>query len=154
MERIVNEIEKIYSMVLLIGFIAMMLVIGGNVLLRYVFSYSITWSNSFGRYAYIYIVFMGTAIGYKQDSHAVVGIVYDNVPRLGKILFDVFHYIVMILYSLFLIFRGTQYAISMWPTIDPILSLSMGVVYLAVPISAVALLLFTLAKLINRFRKG
>lgn len=154
MDRIVNEIEKLYSLVLLIGFIAMMLVIGGNVLLRYMFSYSITWSNSFGRYAYIYIVFMGTAVGYKQDGHAVVGIVYDAVPAAGKVIFDVFHYILMILYSLFLILRGTQYAISMWPTIDPILHLSLGIVYLAVPISAFALLLFSLSRLINRFKKG
>jgi TRAP-type C4-dicarboxylate transport system permease small subunit len=153
MDRICNGLEKIFNVVLFFMLAVTVLVLGANIAGRYLFEYSIVWSNNLARYAYIYIVLLGTAISYKLDLHAVITIAHDAVPGKMKIVFDVLHYAAMMFLSVVLIVPGTKHVILMWPVEDPMLSFSLGVIYLSVPISAIAILLFVVSRVISLLRK-
>ncbi len=139
----------VFLAVLLLG---MGLILGANIALRFLFEYPISWSNVITRYAYIYIVLLGTAISYIEGSHAQIDFVYNRTFKRSRTFFDLFHYLAMLFLCVFLIIFGIKHVITMWPVHSPVLNfLSMGVVYLSIPISAAVMLIFLVKKVIGLF---
>lgn len=133
---------------LFVVLLGMGLVLGANIVLRFVFENPIAWSNVVTRYAYIYIVLLGTAVSYIEGSHAQIDFVYNGVSSRTRAVFDLFHYLAMLLLCCILIFYGTKHVITMWPVHSPVVkSLSVGVVYLSVPVSGVLMLIFLVKKI-------
>ena len=135
--------------------LGMGLVLGANIVMRFVFENPIAWSNVVTRYAYIYIVLLGTAISYIEGSHAQIDFVYDSFSRRARAVFDLFHYLAMLLLCGILIFFGAKHVITMWPVHSPVVkSLSVGVVYLSVPASGILMVIFLLKKIFElKFRR-
>jgi TRAP-type C4-dicarboxylate transport system permease small subunit len=134
--------------------LGMGLVLGANIVLRYVFESPIAWSNVVTRYAYIYIVLLGTAVSYIEGSHAQIDFVYESVSKRTRAFFDLFHYLAMLFMCGLLIVYGIKHVATMWPVHSPAVSfLSMGVVYLSVPLSAALMVIFLLKKILElKFR--
>ncbi len=148
-DAILQVITASTNLFLLIVMVGLSLILGANIALRYLFGEPIRWSNVVSRYAYIYIVLLGTAISYIEGSHAMIDFVYDAVPRKGKAIFDFLHYIIMIFLCILLIVIGMKHVINMWHVNSPVLtSFPMGIVYLSVPICAVIMLVFLVKKII------
>ena len=123
--------------------VAMALVLGANIALRFLFNSPITWSNVVTRYAYIYIVLLGTAISYIEGSHAQIDVIHQMAPPWLKAVFDLCHFVIMMFLCGVLIYFGTIHTINMWAVHSPVVTwLPIGLVYLSVPVSAVVMLLF------------
>jgi TRAP-type C4-dicarboxylate transport system permease small subunit len=50
----------------------MLLTVIGAVVLRYVFGFSFRWTDELARYLFIYIVFLGIPIAYRENIHAAI----------------------------------------------------------------------------------
>jgi len=134
--------------VLFIIMVGMALVLGANISMRFLFDSPISWSNAITRYAYIYIVLLGTAISYIEGSHAQIDAVYALASPRMKAIFDLCHYLVMMFLCAILIIYGIKHAITMWGVHSPVVtSMSIGIVYLSVPISAAVIFIFLIKKL-------
>lgn len=154
LEAFLNKLTGSVNVVLGLLLLAMGLILGANIVLRYVFESPISWSNVITRYAYIYIVLLGTAISYIEGSHAQIDFVYEKVSHRMKAVFDLCHYLIMLFLCTILIIYGIKHVITMWPVHSPVVKIvSMGAVYLSIPISAVIMLVFLIKKILNlRFR--
>ena len=129
---------------------AMGLILGVNIVMRFLFDNPIAWSNVVTRYAYIYIVLLGTAISYIEDSHAQIDFVYAAVPKKVQGVFDTIHYLCMMFLCGILVIFGTKHVITMWPVHSPVVKgLSIGVLYLSVPVSAAVTLFFLIIKMLE-----
>jgi len=145
---VLDKLCALTNHALFIILLGMGLVLGANIVLRFVFENPISWSNVVTRYAYIYIVLLGTAVSYIEGSHAQIEFVYDSVPRPIRSVFDLIHYLGMMLLCIILIVHGSKHVITMWPVHSPVVkTLSMGAVYLSVPISAVLMVIFLVKKI-------
>jgi len=153
LDKLNNAIEKVFNVIIFVELAGTMLVLGANVATRYLFNYSIVWSNNLSRYAYIFIVLLGTAVSYKLGLHAVISVAHNAVPKPVKKIFDIVHYAVMIFLSVILIVPGIQHVINMWPVNDPMLNFSVGIIYIGVPLSALAILLFVVSQLVGLIQK-
>lgn len=149
MERVCNAIERIFSGLIFVQLAVTALVLGANITGRYLFDYSIIWSNNMARYMYIYIVLVGTAVSYKLDLHAVITVAHDAVPDKIKKIFDAVHYAAMVFLSTVLIIPGIYHVTTMWPVTDPIMPFSMGIIYISVPLSAFGLLMFVISRILR-----
>lgn len=148
-DSILEKIRTVNNVILFIFMVGMALVLGANISLRFLFNQPLSWSNTISRYAYIYIVLLGTAVSYMEGSHAKIEFIYDAVPKRFKIVFDFFHYIVMMFLSLVLIIVGIKHTITMWHVSPPVVPwLSVGIVYLSVPICAIAIFVFLIQKML------
>ena len=128
--------------------LGMGLVLGINIVLRFVFESPISWANVVTRYAYIYVVLLGTAVSYIEGSHAQIDFIYDSVPRSVQGIFDLIHVLSMIFLCILLLVYGTKHVMTMWPVHSPVVPwLSVGVVYLSVPLAAILMILFLVRKL-------
>jgi TRAP-type C4-dicarboxylate transport system permease small subunit len=154
LDTLVKKITAGINAALFVILLAMGLILGVNIVLRYFFESPIAWSNVITRYAYIYIVLLGTAISYIEGGHAQIDFVYNSVSKRKKVVFDLLHYLSMLFLCIVLIFFGTKHVITMWPVHSPVVrSLSMGAVYLSVPISAAVMTVFLLKKILElKFR--
>ena len=154
LDTLVNQISAGINAVLFVILLGMGLILGANIVLRYFFESPIAWSNVVTRYAYIYIVLLGTAISYIEGSHAQIDFVYNSVSQRKKAFFDLLHYLSMMFLCAVLIFFGIKHVMTMWPVHSPVVkSLSMGVVYLSVPISAAVMAVFLFKKILElKFR--
>lgn len=151
--QVTKYISCAYMSVLLIG---MGCILAASIVLRF-FDQPITWSNTITRYAYIHIVLIGAAISYIEGSHAQIEVFYERASDTMKMVFDLIHYAVMLFLCLVLTIMGIKHVITMWHVHSPILvHFPLGVVYLAVPLSAIIMMIFILKQLarLKDRRKG
>jgi TRAP-type transport system small permease protein len=149
-DLVLEKIKTISNTFLTILLIGLTLLLGASISMRYFLGQPISWSNAVARYIYIYIVLVGTAISYMLDGHATIESFYGMVSKRFKVVFDLAHYLIVMGLSLILVVKGIKYAISMWGVHSPVLSfVSIGVVYLAVPISFAIIFLYLLRKTIG-----
>ena len=149
-DLILEKIKTISNTFITILLIGLTLLLGASIAMRYFLGQPIAWSNAVARYVYIYIVLIGSAISYMLEGHAVIESFYSIMPRGVRMVFDLAHYLIVMGLSAMLIVKGVKYTISMWGVHSPVLSFfSMGLVYLAVPISFMIIFLYLLRKTIG-----
>ena len=143
----IKAISNIFLIALLIG---LTLLLGASISMRYFLGQPISWSNSVARYAYIYIVLIGSAISYMIDGHAIIESFYNVLPRGFKVVCDLAHYLIVMGLSVLLVIKGFKYTIKMWAVHSPVLTFfPIGIVYLSVPISFMIIFLYLLRKTIG-----
>ena len=63
---------------------AMVVLVFGNVVLRYAFNDGITVSEELSRWLFVWLIFMGTVIGLRERGHLGVDSLVQRLPRIGK----------------------------------------------------------------------
>ncbi|WED22568.1 TRAP transporter small permease [Vibrio sp. JC009] len=151
-DKAMNRLQTVCGNTIFLLLGGLIVLLGANILLRYSFNAPIAWSNTVSRYAYIYIVLIGSAIAYLKDGHARVDFFYDKASPRVKKLFDFIHCLIMMSVCVIFIVMGSQHAISMWAVHAPIIPwLPVGLVYLSIPLFALLVFLYLLKKLISLF---
>lgn len=154
LDAIMEKITTVINVALFFILSAMGLILGLNITMRFLFDNPISWSNAVTRYAYIYIVLLGTAISYVEGSHAQIDFIHAAAPKKIQGVFDMIHYLSMMFLCGILIIFGIKHVITMWPVHSPVVKgLSIGIVYLSVPVSAAVILFFLIIKMLDiKFR--
>lgn len=67
-----------------------------QVIARYFFGKSITWSNEISVLAYMWTMFFGVGKAMETDSHVVFGLVYDTVSQKTRYIFRMAYNILLI----------------------------------------------------------
>ena len=125
-------------------------VIFANIILRFFFGYSIGWSSEVARYSFIWLTFCGMAVALKDDSHAKIDFLVQLAPPIWQKWISTLGQIVIIILSVVLIVSGTKQAIMIWGVKASYMRfLSMGWMYLSIPLSGFFMLIFTLANLLK-----
>ena len=84
MKKAVKGLASIIEWIGGIAILVMTLVVLLNVIMRYVFSYSLTWTEEFARYLFIYITFLGAGLLTYERGHLFVEIIFNNLPHKTK----------------------------------------------------------------------
>lgn len=132
---------------------AMLVLIFSQVMARYVFQYSLTWSEEIGRYIFVWITFLGAAVAYRSGSHVALDLlcnVLSGVPR--KILVLVNDILVVALASA-VTYSGYKLFLLGMRQKSPALKIPMQWVYIIIPISGLILLFFALRVIWLRNKK-
>ncbi|MDM0075830.1 TRAP transporter small permease [Variovorax sp. J2P1-59] len=111
-------------------FLAVMVVlVFGNVVLRYGFNSGITVSEEVSRWLFIWVTFLGAVVALKEHGHLGVDMVVQKLPPLGKKICLALGHLIM-LYIVWLLFQGSlaQARIN-WDVTAPVTGASMAVVY-------------------------
>ncbi|HSI58625.1 MAG TPA: TRAP transporter small permease [Ideonella sp.] len=113
-------------------FLAVMVVlVFGNVVLRYGFNSGITVSEEVSRWLFIWVTFLGAVVALREHAHLGVDMVVQRLPPAGKKACLAAGHVVM-LYIVWLLFQGSlaQTRIN-WDVTAPVTGASMAVVYTA-----------------------
>ena len=81
MARVFRALELLLAALLL----AMVLMVFGNVVLRYAFNSGITVSEELSRFCFVWLTFVGAVVAMRDGAHLGMSNVVDRLPRTGKI---------------------------------------------------------------------
>lgn len=118
--------------VLIVAALALMvLLVFGNVVLRYGFNSGITVSEEVSRWLFIWGTFLGAVVGLRERAHLGVDFVVQWMGRGGRRLCAVAGHLLMIAITL-LLARGSWDQVKInWDVTAPTTGASMAIVYLA-----------------------
>ena len=96
--------------------------------------------------------FLGTAVALREDSHAKIDLFLEKAPGRLKTYLILIKYSLMLALSALLIVTGTNHVISIWYTKAAYMRfLSMGWMYLSIPLCGLLMLLFSFVSVLELF---
>jgi TRAP-type C4-dicarboxylate transport system permease small subunit len=125
----------------------MVVLVFGNVALRYLFNTGILVSEELSRMLFVWLVFLGAIIAMRENAHLGVDILVKRLPPLGKkICLVVAHLLVLLALGMFIKGAWLQTQINL-ANRAPVTGLPVAVIHLAGLVCAVAMTLMMLVDL-------
>lgn len=128
-----KHIEKILIVFLLSG---MSLIIGIQVFMRYVMKASLSWSEEIARYMFIWLVYVGISYGVKTSKHVKIDAAVNLFPKKIRKYIFILSDVIFLAFSMLIIVNAIKISSLIFELgqSSPSTGISMGYVYLAVPL--------------------
>jgi TRAP-type C4-dicarboxylate transport system permease small subunit len=148
-DALIDRFCRLLSAVMVACLLAMVVMVFGNVLLRYGFNSGITVSEELSRWLFVWMTFLGSLVALRQRAHLGTDSLVSRLPVAGKkICLGLTH--VLMLYLCWLMFRGGwQQTVINWPNTSAVMQVSMGWFYASGVFFAVFAFLFILVDLVK-----
>lgn len=131
MTRIVDLYFKLLKLLIVLCMVAMIVLVFGNVVLRYAFNSGISVSEELSRWFFVWMIFLGALVALKDRAHLGLDSLVKRLPPLGKRVCLVVGHLLM-LFICWLIFKGSwQQAVINLDVVAPASGLSMALFYAA-----------------------
>lgn len=107
----------------------MVVLVFGNVVLRYAFNSGITVSEELSRWLFVWLTFMGAVVALREHGHLGVDALVSRLPTLGKKICLVVAQVAMLYVSWLLLSGSWSQAVINWETEAPVTGASVGIFY-------------------------
>ena len=84
MHRIVEGYFQLLKVTIVACLAGMVVLVFGNVVLRYAFNLGITVSEELSRFLFVWLTFLGAIIAFREHGHLGVDMVVSRLPAAGK----------------------------------------------------------------------
>jgi TRAP-type C4-dicarboxylate transport system permease small subunit len=84
MSRIVDGYFQLLKIAIVLCLALMVVLVFGNVVLRYAFNLGITVSEEVSRFLFVWLTFLGAIIAFRERGHLGVDMVVSRLPAVGK----------------------------------------------------------------------
>jgi TRAP-type C4-dicarboxylate transport system permease small subunit len=105
MNRAIDGLCRLLERLIALLLAAMVLMVFGNVVLRYAFNSGIIVSEELSRWLFLWVTFLGSLVALKEHAHLGTDALVSRLPRAGKRLCLVAGHLLM-LYVTWLVFAG------------------------------------------------
>jgi TRAP-type C4-dicarboxylate transport system permease small subunit len=129
LQRAIDHFCRVLSFVMVAVLALMVVMVFGNVVLRYAFNSGITVSEELSRWLFVWMTFLGALVALRSHSHLGTDSLVARLPVAGKkICLGVSQ--VLMFWLCCVMFRGAwQQTVINWATESPVMSASMGFFY-------------------------
>lgn len=108
MRRLVKLYNKFEEYLLVGSLVVTVTIIFIQVIMRYVFNSSLSWSEELARYIFIWQIWLGASIGVRDKKHIKVELIFGLVKGRGKKVIDIIASFIWLTFSIFITVNGTQ----------------------------------------------
>ncbi|MCC2635397.1 MAG: dctM [Ramlibacter sp.] len=151
MRKAVDLFFKLLELLVVLALVVMVIMVFGNVVLRYAFNSGILVSEELSRYFFIWLTYIGAMIAMRERGHLGVDTLVRRLPRAGKVI-CLFLSEAMMLGVNVLFFIGTWRMHELQVTnVSPVVGISMIWVYGIGYVVAVVMALFNIGVLYRLF---
>ena len=98
--------EHLEEYILVILSIFTVVIIFSQVVLRYIFSSSLPWSEEIARYAFIWMIYVGVSYGVKRQKHLSVDVITMLFNNKGKIIINMIANVLFLIFALVITYYG------------------------------------------------
>jgi len=137
-ERIVQ-----YTLVGMVGVMTVIIII--QVFMRYLFLYSLSWSEEVARYLMIWVSFLGASLALKYGFHIGVEFVINRIPEKMRGWVNLIAKIGILIFLIYFTIGGFRLSWAVRDQDSPALLFSMAYAYLSAPVGG----LFMIIQLLN-----
>ena len=153
-QNIMDYLARFVEFVMVSLTIIMIALVTYQVFERYVLHYTPPWSEELAVYLMIWFGIIGIAAGVRRKSHMALEYFADKMPQPVQKGLRLFNYVIMLIYTSVLMYEGMNMVELTMSQKSPAIGLPVGYVYLALPVSAVLMVLFILEDLVKEIKKG
>jgi C4-dicarboxylate transporter DctQ subunit len=120
-----------------------------QVIMRYVFNNSLSWSEELTRYIFIWQIWLGASIGLRDKKHIKVEVLESILSPGWKLAFDILASLIWLAANGFLLYSGTLLVIDLFQkhSVSTALQAPLWVVYAALPVSTFVIIIRQLVHL-------
>jgi len=107
-----------------------------QVIMRYVFKNSLSWSEELSRYLYVWQTWIGVSYSARNGSHLRITMLRDRLPKNGQMILELFVNLVWIAFGIFIIVQGMRAisVISAYGQTSSALQIPMQICYYSIPV--------------------
>lgn len=140
--KIGNIYNKLEEYLLISSLVFTVCLIFYQVVMRYVFKNSSFWSEEMARYIFIWQIWLGASIGFKDDKHIKIEMLTGRLSGKPKAFFSLLSDLCMLAFCAFVVVKGWEFLrlTAKMRMVTPALRISYVYVYAALPVSALAVI--------------
>ncbi|GAA0615143.1 hypothetical protein GCM10009001_35560 [Virgibacillus siamensis] len=151
MKRFVQALEKVQITVGIVFLCIFFVVIMLQIITRHM-GISLIWTTEVSKYAFIWSIFMGAAVMVNRREHFNFDFLLKKLQGKKKISLSIFNDVVLILFNVAIFILGLQVVNEFWNyTWVSIPEMKMGYIWIAIPIMAGTMVIYSLAHLMDHF---
>lgn len=159
MKKFKSLLDKFTSGIngMIVLFAIIMVIMGVmQVFFRYVMKSSLSWSEECMRYLHVWITTIGGSLCFYEGMFTTINVFYDAVSRKSKIggkVLMLLQYLCAVVFYAVLLYFGAKHCITSWIKVSSTTRISLGVIYLCLPLSGFLGLCFSVGKLPDIWKK-
>jgi TRAP-type C4-dicarboxylate transport system permease small subunit len=147
MDKAIDAICRVIDLAVAALLAMMVVLVFGNVVLRYAFNSGITVSEEMSRWLFVWMTFLGALVALKEHGHLGTDMLVSRLPRLGKRICLAVGQLLM-LWCTWLLFAGSLAQVKInWDVEAPVTGASVGLFYASGVVFAVPAFLLLLREL-------
>ena len=147
-QKISDVITKILKALMIICFAYMVIVLGAEVIMRYIFSKSFIWANESARYLMIWMVFIGAVEIMLNDDHIKVTVVEDLLKGKAKKVLNIVQDLVCLVMSVMMAAYSFPQVTLASKAVSSNMGINMGIVYGIFPVVTILMIIAYLFRII------
>lgn len=149
MRKLIHYYNKFEEYMLVGSLIFTVCLIFIQVVMRYIFNSSLSWSEELARFIFIWQIWMGASIGLRDKKHIKVELISGLLKERGLRVLNIGANIIFLVFCIFLVINGTQLVSNLISrkSLSAAMRIPMYLVYISLPISAFVMALRTLGQI-------
>jgi TRAP-type C4-dicarboxylate transport system permease small subunit len=151
--RLVGYLEKAVMSFSILCFAVMTFCGGAQVFSRYVFNMSLDWTEEVARFMFIFTTLLGSSLCVKKMNHINVDLFLVRATPKVQRWMEIFVVFVSCLLFAVMFWYGIEIVVATMDQFAPSTDVSMGLVYLVVPVSGLLMILFSVENLVHLIQK-
>lgn len=141
MLNLYKTMHKVIDVVLFAILAAMVTIVSVQIFTRFVFFYSLPWSEELSRYLFAYLILLGACVGVRENNQIAIDII-DNFVKEDKVrVLAIVQYLVQIITVAILFYSSLMLMKVGARQISPAMGLKMSHIYMCFPIGFILILI-------------
>ncbi|KQQ05787.1 MULTISPECIES: TRAP transporter small permease [unclassified Rathayibacter] len=148
LDRVRRGLDRVLGIVCIVLFVALVAIVSWQVFTRQVLQNSAPWTQEAALYTFVVLALLGGALVFSERGHIAVEILVDKFARPAQRLVAVLVQVTIIFFALFVfVLGGSRIAENAWGQAVSTLPITVGQVYLALPVAGVLITVYSLIHL-------
>ena len=142
----ISIFNKIAESVLVVVFFVMTLSVVWQVMSRYLFNTSASWTEELSRFCLMWLAMLGAAYITGKREHIEIDVVFEKLSLKNKRRLDFFIEVLIILFAIVVMIIGGGYLMYMTFYLEqksPALQVPLGYIYSILPLSGILIVIYT-----------
>lgn len=152
LNRLCARLSKACLVLAIVGLIVLILSVQTQVVGRYVFNDTPTWTEALALQLVLYITALGVAVGVRDAGHIGLESLVALLPEWMRLKVEVLIHALVALFGAIMAWSGWIWTKLKWGELDPMLGLPAGLDYLALVIAGVLIVLFSFEHIVALLR--
>jgi len=150
MAKLLQALDRVLDGITLLLLTVLLLVVGAQILTRYVLNYSLFWSEELARYLFIYLVFIGSAIVMRRNGHIQVSVFVERLPSGVRRGLAIVSDLLLLSFTVIVLIHGVRLAAMVWTVPTAAMLIPWTLVYLGIVLGMAAMVLAVLGSLLSQ----
>ena len=145
-----EEYILVYSMMFSVALVFL------QVIMRYVFSSSLSWSEELARYLFLWQIWLGASYAVKERKHLRIEAVQSMIKSAsGKIRFELVALFLWLVFSIFMVYKGGELVKLLFVRgqVSPAMRVPMAYAYASVPVGCLLMSIRLIAEIRTMFKE-